>query len=120
MTYLKPNKNGIVYPINAVSDAMRNWMDQLKGSKSQIGEISHPDRNKELIDELKNFKWEVEFEPIFNNDNSKLDYQFPIGELFYMDFAYDDGQVYLKTNRKRITLQFNWMEEVNHGTYFNR
>ena len=60
-----------------------------------------------LIDELKNLKWEVKLEP-------------PIGKLFYMDFVYDDGQVHLKTNRKRITLHFNWMEEVNHGTYFNR
>lgn len=74
---LKSDINGRVYPMNTVNDVMRNWMDQLKGSKDQIGEI------------------------------------------FYMDFLHDDGQVHLKTNRKRITLQFDWMEEVNYGTYFD-
>lgn len=117
MNYLKPDINGRVYSTHTITNVIRNWMDQLKG---QIGEISHPNRNKELIDEVRNFKWESEFELIFNNDNSKLDSQFPIGKLFYMDFVYDDGQVHLKTNRKRITLQFNWMEKVNYGTYFNR
>lgn len=109
MTYLKPDRNGRVYPMNTVSDAMRNWMNQLKGSKNQIGEISHPDRNKELFDELRDFKWEVEFGPIFNNDNSKFGLEVPIGKIFYMDFVYDDGQAHLKSNRKRITLQFNWI-----------
>ena len=112
MNYSKPNINGRVYPTNTLTNVIRNWMNQLKGSKPEIGEMSHPDPNRELIDELMNFKREVEFKPMFNNNNSKLDLEFPVTKLFYLDFVYDDGQVHLRTNRKRITLQFNWMEEV--------
>ena len=99
MNYLKSEKNGIAYPMNTVSDAMRDWMNQLKGNTVQIGEIFHP---------------------VFNIDNSKLGLEPPIGKLFYIDFVYNHEQMHLKTNRKRITLHFNWMEEVNYGTYFNR
>ena len=109
MNYLESDKNGIAYPMNTVSDAMRDWMNQVEGNTVQIGEISHPDRNEKL--------WEWKFKPIFNIGNSKLGLEPPIGKLFYMDFVYGDGQVHLKTNRKRITLHFNWMEEVNYGTY---
>ncbi len=115
MSYLKSGISGIAYPMNTVSDPMRYWMDQVKESKSQVGQISHPDRNKELIDECRNFQMGTKFKVIFNN-NSKFGLEAPIGKIFYMDFVYDDGQAHLKSNRKRITLQFNWMEEVNYGT----
>lgn len=118
MSYLKSDISGIAYPMNTVSDPMRYWMDQVKESKSQVGQISHPDRNKELIDECRNFQMGTEFKVIFNN-NSKFGLEPPRGLLFYMDFVYDDGQVHLKSNRKRITLKFNWMEEVNYGTYID-
>lgn len=115
MSYLKPDINEKVYPTTTATSVMRNWMNQV----NEIGEISHPDRNKELIDEFMNLKiWE--FQPIFNDKNAKLDFELPVGKLFYVDFVYDDGQVHLKTNRKRIILQFNWMEEVNYGTRFYR
>lgn len=99
---------------------MCNWMrDKLKDKKVQFGELSHPDRNKEFVEVLQNYKWEVEFSPVFNKDNAKLDFN-PRGLLFYMDYVYDDGEMHLKTHRKRVVLQFNWMEEIEYGTRYIR
>lgn len=115
----KPDINGRIYPTSAICNWMRDWMDKLKNEKVQIGELSHPDRNKEFVEELQKYKWEVEFPPVFNKDNAKLDFN-PRGLLFYMDYVYDDGEMHLKTNRKRVILEFNWMEEQTYGTRYIR
>ena len=114
----KPDINGRVYSSSAFS-WMRDWIEKLKNEKVQIGELSHPDRNKEFVEELQRFKWDVEFPPVFNKSNATFDNE-PLGLLFYMDFVYDDGEMHLKTHRKRVVLQFNWMEEINYGTRYIR
>lgn len=113
---MTPNANGRIYPSNSVYSWMRDWMEKLKGEKVQIGTLDHPDHNEEFIKELQRFKWEYEFPPVFNKKNRRFEMNEPIGLLCYVDYVYDDGEMHLKSNRKRIILQFNWMEELNYGT----
>lgn len=60
------------------------------------------------LKEFDSFKWE---------HKSKVDE--PWGLLWYMDYVYDDGEVHLKTNRKRIVLSFKWKEQHMEPISYN-